>query len=355
MSSLREATTPVEMTGYFEIEPPSQLARRRFFGHSSSARVNLVAFSTPDSIQPKSAISRVLVSGASGLIGTTLIPSLTAAGYQVSRLVRGAGTNANDIQWDPTQPLSPDKVSGFDAVIHLAGESVVGRWSDSKKKKIRESRVLNTHNLAEAIAHASKPPRIFICASAIGYYGDRGDEIMREESPSGVGFLCEVCRDWEAACEPAIRACIHTVNIRIGLVLSSEGGTLRALLPNFRMGLGGRMGTGRQWWSWIDIEDIVGAIHHTLRQPPQRANPLAVNLVAPNPVTNADFTKILAKVLSRPALFTVPKFVLQMALGGAADELIFASQRVEPAQLINSGYVFKQPDLKGSLERILKQ
>lgn len=205
------------------------------------------------------------------------------------------------------------------------------------------------------MANAPNPPHLFISASAIGYYGDHGDEIMREDSPSGVGFLPEVCREWEAACDPAVRAGIRTVNTRIGLVLSPAGGTLRALLSNFRMGLGGRMGTGRQWWSWIDIEDIVGAILHILKETQQGASHAAVNLVAPNPVTNSEFTKTLAKVLSRPALFTVPKFVLKMALGDAADELIFASQRVEPAQLLKSGYVFKQPDLKGSLERILKQ
>ncbi len=313
-----------------------------------------MAFSTPNPVQRQSETNRILVSGASGLIGTALPPSLTAAGYQVSRLARGSSSSARDICWDPSQPLPSDRVSGFDAVIHLAGESVVGRWSAAKKKQIRESRVIGTQHLAEAIAKAPNPPRLFISASAIGYYGNRGDEIMSEESPSGTGFLPQVCREWEAACAPAVRAGIRTVNIRIGLVLSPAGGTLRALLPNFRMGLGGRMGTGRQWWSWIDIEDIVGAIHHILKETPQAGHSAAVNLVAPNPVTNAEFTKTLAKVLSRPALLTVPKFILQMALGDAADELIFASQRVEPAQLLESGYAFKQPDLTGSLERILK-
>jgi uncharacterized protein (TIGR01777 family) len=313
-----------------------------------------MAFSTPDSVQRTSGTSRILVSGASGLIGTALLPSLAAAGYQVSRLVRGSSSSAGDIRWDPTQPLQPDRVSGFDAVIHLAGESVVGRWSAAKKKQIRDSRVIGTQHLAESIANASNPPRLFISASAIGYYGNRGDEIMLENNPSGVGFLPQVCREWEAACDPAARAGIRTANIRIGLVLSPAGGTLRALLPNFRMGLGGRMGTGRQWWSWIDIEDIVGAIHHILKETPQGPNHVAVNLVAPNPVTNGEFTKTLARVLSRPALFTVPKSALKMVLGDAADELIFASQRVEPAQLLKSGYAFKQPDLTGSLERILK-
>ncbi|GAC1433256.1 MAG: hypothetical protein NVS1B11_13150 [Terriglobales bacterium] len=281
-----------------------------------------------------------------------LVPSLEAAGYEISRLVRGPITIAGEISWNPAHSLSPESVSGLEAVVHLAGESVVGRWTDAKKARIRESRVAGTNHLAEALAGAPKPPQVFISASAIGYYGDHGDEILREDSPSGVGFLSLVCREWEAACEPAISAGIRTANIRIGLVLSPAGGTLRAVLPVFRLGLGGKMASGRQWWSWIDIDDLVGAIHHILKG--EQHGP--VNLVAPNPVTNMEFTQTLAKALFRPAVLPVPKFAPRLALGReAADELMFASQRVEPTKLLSSGYVFQQSHLKDSLEKILKR
>ena len=209
--------------------------------------------------------AKVLVSGASGLIGSALLPALRSSGYEVTCLVRGAASGKGDVAWDPSRPLVPDSVSGFDAVIHLAGESIVGRWTEAKKRRVRESRVRGTRNLAEALAAAPQPPRVFVSASAIGYYGDRGEETLREESSPGSGFLPEVCREWEAAAEPATKAGIRTAQLRFGVVLSASGGALQKMLPPFRMGVGGNIGNGRQWMSWIDIDDVVGAILHVIK------------------------------------------------------------------------------------------
>jgi uncharacterized protein (TIGR01777 family) len=268
------------------------------------------------------------------------------------RLVRGAAKNAEQICWEPLAPVSPAAVSGFDAVIHLAGESVVGRWTDPKKKAIRDSRVLGTRNLATALTKSGAKPGVLVCASAVGFYGNRGDELLREESPSGQGFLPEVCREWEEASRIAANAGIRTVNIRIGLVLSPQGGALGSMLTPFKLGLGGRLGSGRQWWSWIHVDDIVGAIHHALDTQSLSG---AVNLVAPNPTRNAEFTKILASVLGRPAMFPVPEFALRAALGRtAAQELLLASQRVEPAKLAASGYSFRFRELRAALASLVE-
>ncbi len=296
--------------------------------------------------------SRVLVSGVSGPIGTALLPSLNARGYEVTRLVRSPASGEGQINWDPAKPLTPESVSGFAAVIHLAGESIVGRWTEAKKKRIRESRVGPTRNLAQSLAKAKDRPRVFVTASAIGYYGDRGDEVLRESSAPGKGFLAEVCRDWEAASQPAADAGIRSVQLRTGLVLSPDGGALQKMVLPFRLGIGGNIGNGRQWWSWIDIQDWVGALHHILKTDLLQG---AVNLVAPRPVTNAEFTKILASVLSRPAIFPMPAFAARLAFGQMADELLLASQRVEPAKLISSGYPFHYSDLRKALEAILKR
>ena len=296
--------------------------------------------------------SRVLVSGVSGPIGTALLPSLNARGYEVTRLVRSPASGEGQINWDPAKPLAPESVSGFAAVIHLAGESIVGRWTEAKKKRIRESRVGPTRNLAQSLAKAKDRPRVFVTASAIGYYGDRGDEVLRESSAPGKGFLAEVCRDWEAASQPAADAGIRSVQLRTGLVLSPDGGALQKMVLPFRLGIGGNIGNGRQWWSWIDIQDWVGALHHILKTDLLQG---AVNLVAPRPVTNAEFTKILASVISRPAIFPMPAFAARLAFGQMADELLLASQRVEPAKLISSGYPFHYSDLRKALEAILKR
>ena len=296
-------------------------------------------------------LSRVLVSGVSGPIGAALLPSLDTRGYDVVRLVRGVANGNGQISWDPAKPVSPEAVSGFDVVIHLAGETIMGRWSAAKKAKIRDSRALGTRNLADALAQAKNKPQVFICSSAIGYYGNRGDEILRENSAAGSGFLADVCRDWEAATQPAIKARIRTVQIRTGIVLSAKGGALGAMLTPFKLGVGGRIGNGHQWMSWIDIEDMIGAIHHILKADLLQG---PVNMVAPKPVTNAEFTQTLASVLSRPAIFPLPQFVVKAAFGEMGETVLLGSQRVEPTRLVGTGYPFRFRELRESLKNILK-
>lgn len=299
--------------------------------------------------------SKILVSGASGLIGSALVSSLKSSGARVARLVRGTaehdrGRDEEQIPWDPAAPTAPETVSGFDAVIHLAGESIAGRWTDAKKTRIRESRIVGTRNLVQALAQAKHKPEVFLCSSAIGYYGNRGDEVLREESSSGSGFLADVCRQWEVATQPAAEAGIRTVQIRTGIVLSPKGGALGKMLLPFKLGVGGRIGDGRQWMSWIDLQDMVGAIHHILKTDLVEG---AVNMVAANPVTNAEFTRMLASVLSRPAIFPVPRFAIKLAFGEMGEELLLGSQRVEPAKLIAVGYAFRFRELRPSLEGML--
>jgi|SRR6185312_11483141 uncharacterized protein len=296
---------------------------------------------------------KILISGASGLIGTAVGASLAADGREVSRLVRGKVTRKGDVSWNPAQPIAPEKVSGFDVVIHLAGEGVFGVWTREKKRRIYESRIIGTRNLAEGLARAEQKPRVFISASAIGYYGDRGDEVLNEQSSPGAGFLAEVCRDWEAATKPALDPGIRIVNIRTGHVLDPTGGILKKMLLPFRLGLGGRIGDGRQWQSWMHMGDWLGALRHIMNHDSLRG---PVNLVGPNPVTNAEFTKVLAGVLSRPTFFTVPGLALKAALGReAANEMLLSGQRVEPAKLTATGYQFQFPDLQGALRDLLRK
>jgi uncharacterized protein (TIGR01777 family) len=296
--------------------------------------------------------ARILISGSSGPIGAALLPSLKAQGFAVTRLVRSSTTGPDQIAWDPSGPLSPDLVSGFDAVIHLAGESIVGRWTDAKKRRILESRRQGTGHLAEAAAKASPLPRVFISASAVGFYGNRGDEVLREDSPSGEGFAAEICRQWEAATQPAVQAGIRTAQLRIGVVMSADGGALPKMLTPFRLGLGGRLGTGSQWWTWVSVRDVVGAIQHVLNHDTLSG---PVNTVAPNPLTNAEFTRILASVLNRPEIFPMPAFVVRLIFGEMGEELFLGSQRVEPAKLATTGYQFQHPDLKNALKEILQR
>jgi uncharacterized protein (TIGR01777 family) len=295
------------------------------------------------------------MSGASGLIGTALAasfkPHLGRREVEIVRLVRGPAKDATQVSWDPLAPVLPAPLSGFDAVIHLAGETILGRWTTEKKGTILESRSHGTRNLAAALAQTNAKPRLFVCASAVGFYGDRGDEILREESPAGKGFLSEVCRAWEASSRIAADAGIRTVNVRTGLVLSAKGGALTAMLKPFKLGLGGRISSGQQWWSWIHIDDIVGGIRHAINTA-ELSGPL--NLVAPNPVRNAEFTNELALALKRPAFLTVPAFALRMAFGKqAADEVFLSSQRVEPEKLQASGYDFHYPNLKSALANLV--
>lgn len=289
------------------------------------------------------------------MVGSALVPALEAAGAQVVRLARATehGTpRTKSIPWNPAQPISPDEVSGFDAVIHLAGESVLGRWTAAKKARIRDSRVGPTTNLARALGQAREKPKVFLSASAIGFYGNRGDEVLTEDSASGSGFVTEVSREWEAAASPATEAGIRTAQMRMGIILGKNGGALQSMLPPFKMGVGGRLGDGHQWMSWIDLQDVVGAIQHLIAADQARG---PVNMVAPKPVPNIEFTKTLGSVLSRPTIFPVPAFAAKLAFGQMGEELLLASQRIQPARLLSTGYVFRFPELRSSLERILKR
>jgi uncharacterized protein len=308
---------------------------------------------------------RVLISGASGLIGSALASAFKSQGCEITRLVRRSPGDSDELKWNPMRPVPPELVSGFDAVIHLSGERVAGRWTESKKSRIRDSRAVSTANLSQALAKVRIPPNIFICASAIGYYGNRGEEILTEDSLSGDGFLSEVCREWEFASEPAADAGIRTVNLRIGLVLSGSGGALKQMLPLFRLGLGGKIGDGYQWWSWIHIDDIVSAVNHILfTQIPaknvveDRASSLgqlrgAVNMVAPNAVTNTEFTKALAESLNRSAKLAIPAFVTKLVFGEFAEETLLASTRVVPQKLSDSGFEFRFQDIMSAFRDLL--
>lgn len=278
---------------------------------------------------------QILISGSHGFLGSALAPFLTAQGHQVAPL---------------TRPYNPAALDGIDALVHLAGENIFGRWTPGKKAKIRESRVDNTRLLAEGMTRLTRPPRTFVCASAIGFYGDRADELLQEESGSGAGFLADVCREWEAAAQPAIQRGIRVAHLRSGMVLSPQGGALAKMLPPFRAGLGGRLGHGRQWMSWISLEDWLEAAAYALEHPALRG---PVNFVAPKPVTNRDFTKTLGRVLGRPTICPVPGFALRLLLGEMADELLLSSARATPAALLASGFSFRHPELEGALHSML--
>lgn len=294
----------------------------------------------------------VAVSGSRGLVGSALVPFLTMGGHRVTRLVRGAPANSDEAAWNPSRGLAePSRFGGVAAVVHLAGENIAaGRWTPARKAGIRQSRVEGTRSLCESLARLAQPPKVFVSASAIGFYGDRGAQALTEESGSGSGFLPDVCREWEAATEPASQAGIRVVILRFGMVLSPAGGALQKMLPPFKLGLGGRIGSGDQFMSWIAIDDAVGAIHHALSVESLRG---PVNAVAPTPVTNAGFTRTLARVLRRPAFMAVPSFAARMAFGEMADALLLASARVMPVRLRESGYHFRFPELEGALRHLL--
>ena len=294
----------------------------------------------------------ILVSGARGLIGTELAARLTSDGHRVVELTRRQ-VGDRGVEWSPDeQRIETGKLRDFDAVVHLAGEPVFGRWSTAKKRRIRDSRVQGTGLLCESLAELpdKRRPKTFVCASAIGYYGDRGDEWLTEASLPGEGFLAAVCRDWEAACEPARQAGIRVVNIRIGLVLTPKGGLLKLLLPLVKAGLGGRVGDGRQWMSWIVLDDLVDVLHAAVRND-SFAGP--INATAPHPVTNAEFTRTLGRVLRRPTCFPAPRFGVKALLGEAADETALASNRVRPARLEELGHDFRFDELEPALRFLL--
>jgi len=301
----------------------------------------------------KSRPAKILVSGASGLVGSALVPFLTAGEEDVVRLVRRTpAAGAPEIRWDPDAGrIDEGGLEGFDAVVHLAGESIAdGRWNGARKRKIRESRVAGTRLLAEALARAERPPRVLVSASAIGFYGDRGDERLDETSPGGSGFLPEVCREWEAATAAAEARGIRVVHLRIGIVLSAAGGALAKMCLPFRFGLGGKLGSGRQFWSWISLDDLVASIHHAIRTESLRG---PVNAVAPEATTMAGLARSLAHVLRRPAVVPVPARIARALFGEMADAFLLSSARVAPRRLLETGYRFRDPDLESALRRLL--
>ena len=302
---------------------------------------------------------KVIVTGATGLVGRALIRSLLSDGHEVTRLVRGEaqtfrapGTKA--VHWEPDKGvINAQELEGHDAAVHLAGEPIAsGRWDDEKKRRIRESRVEGTHLLAETLAGLNEKPRALVSASATGFYGDRGEEVLREESASGEGFLSEVCREWEKATLAASQAGIRVVHLRIGFVLSADGGGLPRMLTPFKLGVGGRVGGGQQYVSWITLDDLVRIIRRALEDEHLRG---PVNAVAPNAVTNEEFTKALGRVLGRPTFLTMPAFAARLAFGEMADAILLASTRVEPARLQEAGYQFSHPEIEEALRHVLKE
>jgi uncharacterized protein len=296
---------------------------------------------------------KILISGSHGLVGQALIKSLEPEGHQIFRLVRHYPGSPFEIEWSPDRySIALSLIEGFDAVVHLAGESIAeGRWTEEKKKRIRESRVKGTKLLSDALANLTDPPKTLISASAIGYYGDRGDELLTESSAPGNDFLSQVCVEWEQATSHATQMGIRVVNTRFGIILDKNGGALKKMLPPFRMGLGGRIGSGKQWMSWITLDDVVGALKYALTN---EALSGPANFVVPNPVRNAEFTKTLGQVLSRPTLFPIPAFGVRLLFGEMADALLLSSQRVEPQKLQRSEYQFLYPQLEPALRHILK-
>ncbi len=295
----------------------------------------------------------VAISGASGLLGTALAASLQADGHRVLRFVRGGVTRDDEIGWDPEQGrIDAPALEGVDAVVHLAGEGIAThRWTPQQKRRIRESRSKGTSVLAAAVASRERRPRVLVSASAIGYYGDRGDEILTEDSAPGNDFLAEVCRTWEAETRPAADAGVRTVIVRNGIVLAAGGGALKQMLLPFRLGLGGRQGSGKQWMSWIAIDDEIAALRAAIDDDRLRG---PVNLVAPNPVTNADFARALGNALHRPTVLPTPMLPLKLRYGGElVESLLLVSQRVSPTRLEAVSFPFTYPVLQPALEAIL--
>jgi uncharacterized protein (TIGR01777 family) len=300
---------------------------------------------------------KVIVTGATGLVGRALIRSLLADGHEVTRLVRGGaqgfrapGTAA--VHWNPERgEVDAKELEGHDAAVHLAGEPIgEGRWDDEKKRRILESRVKGTRLIAETLAGLNVKPKVLVSASAVGFYGNRGDEVVREESASGTDFLSEVCREWEKATLAASQAGLRVVHVRIGVVLSAEGGALPRMLTPFKLGVGGRVGSGRQYMSWITLDDLVSVIRRAIEDESLRG---PVNAVAPRPVTNEEFTKALGRVLGRPTIFSVPAFAARLVFGEMADALLLSGVRVEPARLNEAGFEFKSSEVEGALRSVL--
>lgn len=298
---------------------------------------------------------RVLITGASGLVGSHLGQELRRGGHTVVPMSRSAPSDGSEaIVWKPNEgELDPADLEGADVIVHLAGESIAAaRWTEKKKQAIRDSRVNGTTLLSGAIARMQRKPAVLICASAIGIYGSRGDEMLDETSDAGDSFLADVCKQWEAACQPAREAGVRVVNARFGMVLSGDGGALKAMLTPFRMGVGGVVGDGLQWWSWVSLADAVRAItfamdHEKMDGP--------MNVVSPNPATNREFTKALGKVISRPTILPLPAFAAKMMMAEMADELLLASARVQPRRLLEAGFEFHHAELEPALRYALQR
>ena len=295
---------------------------------------------------------RVAISGASGFLGTALTRELQAARHEPVALVRRP-PRGGEVQWDPALPLDPARLAGCDGVVHLAGKNIAGRWTEKFKREVRDSRVHGTRTLATAAAESYRQtgqPRVLVSASGVGSYGDRGDELLTEESSPGTGFLAEVCQQWEAATAPASEAGVRVVCLRIGVVLARNGGALKPMLLPFLLGLGGRVGSGKQFWSWVALEDVIGAMVFVLQNADVRG---PVNVVAPNAVHNEEFVRALGKALHRPAIFPLPEFAVRAALGKMGQELLLTSARALPAKLQAAGYNFRHQQLEEALRAAL--
>ena len=290
---------------------------------------------------------KVLVAGSSGLIGTALVRRLLDDEHDILRLVRRTPTADDEVRWEPAEgSIDAAALVGVEAVVHLGGASITGkRWNEAYKREIRDSRVNSTLLMAETLARLDPKPSVFLCASALGFYGLRADELLTEDSSQGTGFLADVTAEWEAATLPASDAGIRVCNMRIGVVLSQTGELPRSLLLPFKLGLGGKLGSGRQYMSWVHLDDVIDAFAYALKTPTLRG---PLNVSAPNPATNAEFTQALAGVLSRPALFTVPAFALRVVMGEAA-EFVLGSARLHPQRLIESGFDFKWESIEPAL------
>ena len=291
---------------------------------------------------------RIAITGSSGLIGTAVTAALDEAGHDLLHLVRRPPAGSAEIQWDPEAGTIDGSLEGVEAIVHLAGENIGQRWTDDVRRRVLDSRVNGTTLIAETAAGLASRP-VLICASATGFYGDRGDEIVDEDSVPGTGFLAEVVEAWEAAAEPARAAGLRTVHLRQGIVLAKGGGALARLLPPFKLGAGGRVGSGRQWWSWVSLDDTVAAYLFALEQP--LAGP--VNVVAPGVVTNQEFVKALGRAVHRPAFFPLPASAVKAAFGQMGEEMLLAGQRVAPTRLVDAGFTFGQPDIDSGLASAL--
>jgi len=292
-----------------------------------------------------------LVTGASGLVGTALVSVLEARGHQVVKLIRGPASSASAATWNPeAKQIDLSRAGNIDAVVHLAGANIAQRWTPDVKRRIRDSRVEGTHLLSDALAKLPTPPKVLVCASATGFYGDRGEEWLDERSAPGHGFLADTCQEWEAAADAARVTGIRVVHLRLGIVLTPKGGALAKMLPAFRLGIGGRLGDGQAYWSWIELDDLIEVILHALATESLKG---PVNAVSPNPITNSVLTETLGHVLRRPAFLPVPRFALELLFGEMAREAMLASFRVKPSRLLETGFQFRFAELEPALRHLL--